>query len=77
MKVTGDRTSVAAELEKHFGGTLSADEVMETPFLLFGTVDEIAGQIARNRERYGFTYYTVHAPFAEEFAPVIERFGVS
>jgi len=77
VKVTGDRPSVAAELEKHFGGTLSADEVMETPFLLFGKVDEIAGQIARNRERYGFTYYTVHAPFAEEFAPVIERFGVS
>jgi hypothetical protein len=74
VKVTGDRGAVAAELERYFGGTLPAQEIMETPFLLFGTVDEIAGQIARNRERYGFTYYTVHAPFAEEFAPVIERF---
>jgi probable F420-dependent oxidoreductase len=77
VKVTGDRRAVAAELEKDSGGTLSAEEIMETPFLLFGTVDEIAGQIARNRERYGFTYYTVHAPFAEEFAPVIERFRAS
>lgn len=34
-------------------------------------------QIAVNRERYGFTYYSVHAPFAEEFAPVIERLRVS
>ena len=47
VKVTGDRPSAAAELEKHFGGTLSAT-VMETPFLLFGTVDEITGQIMRN-----------------------------
>ncbi len=77
VKVTGDRGAVAAELEKDSGGTLSAEQIMETPFLLFGTVDEIAGQIARNRERYGFTYYTVHAPFAEEFAPVIERFRAS
>jgi probable F420-dependent oxidoreductase len=77
VKVTGDRRAVAAELEKDSGDTLSAGEIMETPFLLFGTVDEIADQIARNRERYGFTYYTVHAPFAEEFAPVIERFRAS
>ena len=77
VKVTGDRRAVAAELEKDEDDTLSAEEIMETPFLLFGTVDEIADQIARNRERYGFTYYTVHAPFAEEFAPVIERFRAS
>ena len=77
VKVTGDRRAVAAEPEKDSGGTLSAEEIMETPFLLFGTVDEIAGQITRNRQRYGFTYFTVHAPFAEEFAPVIERFRVT
>ena len=77
VKVTGDRRAVAAELEKDSGDTLPAEEIMETPFLLFGTVDEIADQIARNRERYGFTYYTVHAPFAEELAPVIERLRAS
>ena len=48
MKVTGDRRAVAAELETGSGDTLSAEEIMETPFLLFGTVDEIADQIARN-----------------------------
>ena len=29
--------------------------------------------IQRNRERYGFTYYTVHGPYSDTFAPVIER----
>jgi hypothetical protein len=33
----------------------------------------MAQQILRNRERYGFTYYTVHGPYADTFAPVIER----
>jgi hypothetical protein len=30
-------------------------------------------RILRDRERYGFTCYTVHGSFMEEFAPVIER----
>lgn len=37
------------------------------------TVDEMAEQILRNRERYGLTYYTVHGPYMEALAPVIER----
>jgi alkanesulfonate monooxygenase SsuD/methylene tetrahydromethanopterin reductase-like flavin-dependent oxidoreductase (luciferase family) len=76
VKVTGDRQAVAEELVKDPDDGLSVEEILQTPFLLFGTVDEIAAQILRNRERYGFTYYSVHAPFAEEFAPVIERLRV-
>lgn len=73
VKVTSDRRAVAEELAKDPDDGLPAEEILQTPFLLFGTVDEMAAQIAANRERYGFTYYSVHAPFAEEFAPVIER----
>ena len=73
MKVTDDRRAVAAELAKEDDGALSAEQVLQTPFVLFGTVDEMAAQILRDRDRYGFTYYTVHGLFAEEFAPVIER----
>jgi probable F420-dependent oxidoreductase len=76
VKVTSDRRAVAEELAKDPDDGLSAEEILQTPFLLFGSVDEMAAQIARNRERYGFTYYSVHAPFAEEFAPVIERLRV-
>jgi probable F420-dependent oxidoreductase len=55
------------------GDLLSADEVLETPYLLIGTADEIADQLRRGRERWGFSYITVHEPFMREFAPVIER----
>lgn len=73
VKVTDDRQAVAEELAREADGALSVQQVLQTPFFLFGTVDEIAAQIARDRDRYGFTYYTVHGVFAEEFAPVIER----
>lgn len=50
-----------------------ADEILVNPFLFVGTIEEIAEQIVRNRDRYGFTYYTVHEPYLDAFAPVIDR----
>jgi probable F420-dependent oxidoreductase len=73
VRETGDRRAVAEELSERDGRTLDADEILETPFVLIGTVEEMAERLLRDRERYGFTYYTVHGPFQEAFAPVIER----
>jgi hypothetical protein len=33
----------------------------------------MAEQVLSNRDRYGFTYYTVHGPFMDAFAPVIDQ----
>ena len=52
---------------------MSTEEILATRFVLIGTIEQMAEQILRNRERYGFTYYTVHGPYADTFAPVIER----
>ncbi len=52
---------------------LTVEEALETPYLLIGTVDEIAAQLLRSRERWGYSYVTVHEPYMREFAPVIER----
>jgi len=52
---------------------LTVDEALETPYLLIGTADEIAAQLQRSRERWGFSYITVHEPYMRAFAPVIER----
>jgi probable F420-dependent oxidoreductase len=51
----------------------SVEETLDTPFLLIGTADEIAAQLRRSRERWGFSYVTVHEPYMRAFAPVIER----
>jgi probable F420-dependent oxidoreductase len=83
--VTSDRRGAAEELlaEQRRGAEaaratderslLTADEALETPYLLIGSVDEIAAQLRRSRERWGFSYVTVHEPYMRAFAPVIER----
>jgi probable F420-dependent oxidoreductase len=73
VRVTGDRRKAAAGLVEQYRGTVTAEEILENPFLFVGTIEEIAEQIIRNRDRYGFTYYTVHAPYLDDFAPVIDR----
>jgi alkanesulfonate monooxygenase SsuD/methylene tetrahydromethanopterin reductase-like flavin-dependent oxidoreductase (luciferase family) len=70
---TNDRRATAAKLAAQLGSTLTVEETLETPFLLIGTIAQMAEQLARNRERYGFTYITVHDPYMEAFAPVIEH----
>jgi probable F420-dependent oxidoreductase len=83
--VTGDRRAAAEELvaehrrgAEEAGATdpksvLSLEDALSTPYLLIGSVDEIAGQLVRARERWGFSYVTVHEPYMQAFAPVIER----
>jgi probable F420-dependent oxidoreductase len=73
VMVTDDRKAAAADLAEQYRGTMTAEEILVTPFLFIGTIEEIAQQIIRNRDRYGFTYYTVHEPFLDAFAPVIDR----
>lgn len=71
--VTGDRRAAAENLVAEHGRGMTPGEALETPFLLIGTEDEIAGQLTRHRERYGFSFVTIHEPYMEAFGPVIER----
>jgi probable F420-dependent oxidoreductase len=70
--ITPDRRAEAAKLAAEDDLGLTADEVLETPFLLLGTVPQIAEQLRVGRERFGFSYLTVHAPYMAALAPVIE-----
>ncbi|SEG03356.1 probable F420-dependent oxidoreductase, MSMEG_2516 family [Saccharopolyspora kobensis] len=71
--VTDDRRAAAEEFLSRTGPMMTADELLETPFVFIGTVEQMAEQVLRNHERYGFTYYAVHGPYMDTFAPVIER----
>ncbi len=75
--VTPDRRAAAEQVLAEDDLNLTVDEVLETPFLLFGTVAEIAAQLEERRERFGFSYLTVHAPYMAALAPVIERLGAA
>lgn len=68
--VTGDRAAAVRELAPH-APHLDEEELLDLPTLLVGTVTEIAEQLRRGRERFGFGYVTVLEPAMEALAPVI------
>jgi Luciferase-like monooxygenase len=70
---TGDRVLALAARRADTVALAGAVQVPGQPFLLIGTIDEIADLLRERRERYGFSFITVHEPFMRAFAPVIER----
>ncbi|HKN53285.1 MAG TPA: TIGR03621 family F420-dependent LLM class oxidoreductase, partial [Amycolatopsis sp.] len=73
--ITGDRHTAAREWheETEQRAARSVDELLEAPQLLLGTVDEAVAQLVERRERYGFSYVTVHEPMLETFAPIVKE----
>lgn len=70
---TDDRRATAKALIERLQGDMTVEDALATPFLLIGTAEEMAEQLVHSRERYGFSYITVHEPYMKAFAPVIER----
>jgi len=70
VSVTNDGRGAAAKIAAATG--LTEDDVLASPFVLVGSVEEIVERLGQRRERWGYSYYTVQQPSAREFAPVIE-----
>jgi alkanesulfonate monooxygenase SsuD/methylene tetrahydromethanopterin reductase-like flavin-dependent oxidoreductase (luciferase family) len=71
VEITNDRRAAAERLAADL--PVSADDVLDSPVVLIGTVDEIAATLQERRERFGFSYIVVLEPVVEAFAPVVER----
>jgi probable F420-dependent oxidoreductase len=69
--ITADGESVAAIMASGIGS--DPLEVLEIPHFLIGTVDEVAEQLRRRRDRYGISFVIVPGDVAESFAPVVAR----
>lgn len=63
--------ATAGQFAKMFG--LEAQDIVDHPNCLIGTLDQITGRIQERRERYGISYVTVGDTNMEAFAPVVER----
>jgi probable F420-dependent oxidoreductase len=70
--VTMDRRGAAAELAQRWS-ELSVDEVLESPFVLLGSVDEIVAQLVARRQRWGISYYVIFDDVVDAFAPIVDR----
>lgn len=69
--VTDRAHDLVQPLTQTFGA--KADQVLASPVILIGTVDEIVERLWERRERWGFSYFTIQQPSAHEFAPVVAR----
>jgi probable F420-dependent oxidoreductase len=74
--VTDDRRAAAGELAQRWTA-LTIDEILESPFVLLGSVDEITAQLVARRERWGLSYYVVFESVIDAFAPVVVRLAGS
>jgi probable F420-dependent oxidoreductase len=68
-QVTDDGRAAAREIAAATG--LTDEDVLDSPFVLVGSVEEIVERLQARRERWGYSYYTVQQPAAREFAPVV------
>ncbi len=71
VDVTGDAERSLTSAAELIGDGMTATELAAIPYVLIGTVDEIADEILRARDRWGITYFSVRA--LDDFAPVIAR----
>ena len=69
IMITDDRESSAKLLGKQF--PLPPDILLNLPYLLIGSVEEIIEQIQKYRETYGISYYSIFDQYREAFAPVV------
>jgi len=69
--VTDDRESMAEAVSAGLG--MQASDILEMPHFLLGTVDEMAEDLQRRRERFGVSYVIVPDGVLDAFGPVVER----
>jgi probable F420-dependent oxidoreductase len=70
--VTDDRRQAAEEL-KHRWTQLSPEEILQSPYVLIGTLDQLVEDLQARRERWGISYYVIFEPYIDVFAPVVAR----
>jgi probable F420-dependent oxidoreductase len=69
--VTDDRAGMAELLAPMFSST--PEEVLESPHVIAGTVEEIAETLEARRDRWGFSYVVVQGDAMDGFAPIVAR----
>jgi alkanesulfonate monooxygenase SsuD/methylene tetrahydromethanopterin reductase-like flavin-dependent oxidoreductase (luciferase family) len=69
--LTDDREGMAERLAPRFGVT--PVELPDAPHVLLGDVDQIAEDLERRRERFGFSYIVISGDGFEPLAPVVKK----
>jgi len=70
-EITEHRLQRADELGQPFG--LAGRSLLDSPYAMIGTVDEIAADLVHRRASLGISYWTVSDKNLEEMAPIVAR----
>jgi probable F420-dependent oxidoreductase len=70
--VTDDRHGAAEELTSRWT-QLTANEFLQSPYVLIGTVDQIVEDLLARRERWGFSSYVIQEPYVDALTPILAR----
>ena len=70
--VTDDRRKAAKELARRWE-QLNPAEILESPYVLIGTVEQVVEALRARRERWSISYYVIFEPYIDAFAPVVAR----
>lgn len=69
--VTDDATGAAETISRSRLPSLSVDDVLSTPYLMVGSVGGLVDRLIEQRERWGFSHYTVRQDALDQLAPVV------
>ena len=69
--VTDNRQQASEQLSHRF--QMTAEQVLEMPHCLVGTIDQITEDLLYRREKYGISYISIFDESMEPFAPVVAR----
>lgn len=70
-ELTDDAAATAELLAPAFGA--EGTELLDSPMVLLGTIDELAEQLEARRERWGYSYHVLPQAAAQDFAPLVAR----
>lgn len=70
IEITDDSEQALGDVSDRIDRSVSPEDLAQIPYVLVGTVDEIAAKILRCRDRWGISYFAVRE--LEVFEPVIE-----
>ena len=70
--ITDQRRQAAEELARRWT-QLSPDDILQSPYVLIGTVDQVVDDLQARRQRWDISYYVTFEPYMEAFAPVVAR----
>jgi probable F420-dependent oxidoreductase len=71
LNVTDERQGAIEKLSEEW--EQDPTNWQDSPFLLIGSVDQIADDIRRYREELGFTYYVLRDFMMDDFAPILAK----